>query len=900
MGQVVISLEKDVLHVKAGQTVTTTLHLRNSATEKVSGRVVIKPDGIMLLSSDVREVTLAPNETRPIVLKFFVKETTNNRDNNSCAVSFTSAVNNIGLTKKIRFVVERKRRIVLVAQEQPVLMQSAKDTVRWRVQIMNRGNSEEPLSVRYAAIPGGFRFMPSPPMFTLAAGMDTTVIVRAVADEQLGAIQKPQISISVSTPNNLLLASAYCIPLIVSNRFSDRAQDLLLQGNYLDVSARNLFTGTPFLQTTLMSAHANGNNALDVRLQSLWFYQQNQSFLTDSYIYLKQGALFAKAGSITDLQEVILNGQGVRAGAEMGKDLTASYTYLHDNNNQLRFSSEKGSIKVPRVTTHAVDLDFTREQGFSFHTQAMYREDGREGLTSRLGSLSWQYNEQQLINLRGVVGFSDETVDSTGKRYTAAAGGLDITGTAGRYSWVSSNYVSGRHYAGFRRGHRFFDERFNMLLTEKLQLGVRYFQQANAPALMNELVYNFLPESDEQESGEVSLRIMPSPNFSVTLRPYRNWQRVNYRPQSIPDFSSVSDRLAMDILWQTPSGFFATTTYDIGSTQYNINRAKANVFQSHRLNMNLGYSWFSFSGWGQIAPYYLREYVNMDRVYQTYRTLQFGPTFQKTFLKGQLQTMATAQWIYQDALPGWMSIYTGRAAWQAAKHWLVHADYSLLGPGRYDFSNLSAGVSFLFGKPIGTPRPARHRLSFYEDRNNNDVRDAGEPGLKGVLVHVGEHGLVSGEDGNVVYESSNSEERIARVAAPGGWMTDGQLLLPAGRGVRALSVPMKKSAGITGQVQWEKGRYSQYAQSSQGWLVEATGGSGKLYQAYVSNEGRFRLWLPPGVYDVALRQVQPTGNFHGIPSQVVVLNGHEEATLQFRVKENEGGAIIKHFGKTNK
>ncbi|MCK7559103.1 hypothetical protein MKQ70_30670 [Chitinophaga sedimenti] len=788
---------------------------------------------------------------------------------------------------------------MMMPQEQPVITRSAQDTLRWRVHIMNRGNSDEPLQLRYSAIPGGFRFVEAPPAFTLPPGGDTLIIVRALPDGQSQSIQNPQISVTASTPNNLVLATAYCQPLLVTNRYSDRTQDLMLQGNYFDASVRNLLTGAPYQEATLVSSYNDANTALDIKLQHLWFFQQHQRFFMDSYIYLKQGPVFAKAGNITALQEILLNGQGAQAGVDVGGGVSASYTYLYDNNNQVRYTNEKGYVQLPRITTHAIDIDRSSEGGLNFHTQLVHRRDPRAGVTSRLGSFSWKFEDKEAFQLRGVLGASDEVIDSTGERYTAAAGGLDISGSSGRYSWNSVNYVSGRRYAGFRRGLRLFDERFSMLLTDKIELGVRYLQQSNAPRLFNELIYNFVPQIDEQQIGEFSLRIMPSSNFSFTLRPYRHWQTAAYKPQNIPDFTSVSDRLALDVQLQTPSGFYATATYDIGSTQYNINREKANVFQSHKMNMSVGWNWISLSGWGQIRPFYLREYANMAAVYQAYRNFQVGPVLQRSLFKGQLQMMASAQFLYQDILPGWLEIYSARCAWQAGRHWLLHADYSLFAPGRYDFSNLGAGVSYLFSKPVGTPRASRYQLVFFDDRNNNGVREPGEAGIKGVLVRVGSAGMVSDAGGSIQFESGEREERLADITAPAGWMTEAQVLLPAHRGGRLLAIPAKRSAGITGKVQWEKGRYSQYSQSPNAWMVEASG-HGKQFQAYVTEDGRFRLWLPPGTYDVALRQVQPSGSFEGVPSQIVILQGDEEATLQFRVKENEGGAIIKHFGKANK
>ncbi|WP_295121678.1 hypothetical protein [uncultured Chitinophaga sp.] len=899
LGQVSLRFEKEVLNVKSGQTVTTKLHLSNSFTDTLSGRLVLTAEGVLLLSSAVKEIKLAPGEERTFAVKFFAKEALSNNDNSSCTAAFTSVVINTGLTKKLRFVVERKRRIVLIPQELPVVIHSPQDTVRWRVQIMNRGNSNEQLHLQYSAMPGGFRFIETPFPFLLRSGEDTTVIVRALPDQQLNIVQKPQISITVNSPNNVLLASAYCMPLLVTSRYSDRGQDLMLQGNYLDLSARNLYTGTPYQEATLFSSHTNGSNALDIKLQGLYFFNQQQSLLSDSYIYLKQGRFFAKAGNISALQEVMINGQGGYAGAEISKGFTAAYTYLHDNSNQLRFNTEKNTVNVPRVTTHAVDIDFRKEEGFSFHSQFVHRNDPRDGVVSRLGSFSFNYRDKELINLQGVVGLSDETMDTTGRRYAAGAGGLDITGAAGRFSWISSAYVSGKRYAGYRRGFRFFDERFGMQLTDRVELAVRYYQQANAPELLNPVLYSFLPESDEQQSAEFSARMVLTKNFTVTVRPYRNWQDVDYRAQVLPHYKSTSNRAAVDFQLQSSSGFFATATYDIGSTRYDIDGVKANVFQSHKMNLNIGFNWLSFSGWGQIGPYYLREYANMDIVYQSYRNFQFGPMMQRSLFAGKLQLMASAQWLYQDLLPGWLTSYVARAAWQPAKHLLLHADYSLFAPGRYDFSNLGAGVSYLFSKPVGTPRAARFHLSFYEDRNNNNIRDGGEPGLKGVVVRINGNGMVSDGDGRIVFESGEKEQRIADVAAPAGWMTEPRLLLPEQRGLKVLAVSMKKSAGIAGQVQWEKGRYSQYNKAPNGWIVEAVGGNGKPCQAYVSNDGNFRLWLPPGVYDVTLKQVQPTGYFEGVPAQTIILRGNEEAQVKFLVKENNGGAIIKHFGKAN-
>lgn len=897
--QVVMQFSKETLNVKPGQTITATLSLRNSFTDTISGRLVLRTSGIMLLSNSVKDIRLTPGEERTLVMKFFAAEDLKNHGDNSCTAVFTSVANNIGLTKNLRFAIATKRRIVLMPQDGPVMIQSEADTLRWRVRIMNRGNGNERLQLQYAAIPGGFRFVEVPVPFMLGSGGDTMIIVKALANDQLTAVQKPQISITVSGPDNAILGSAYCMPLLVTSRYTDRAQNLVMQGNYIDLTARNLLTDQPYQELNISSSHARGNNALDIRLQGLYFYNEKQTLLNNSYIYLKQGRFFAQAGNINLLQEMMVTGQGVRGGAEVGKNMLVAYTYLHDNNNQLRLYDDK-QIKIPNVYTHAVDINMNKEDGFSFQSQLVYRDDDRDGLVSKLGSFTWQYRGSELVNVQGVIGLSDERIDSTGRSYGSGAGGLDISGASGRYSWVSASYISGARYSGLRRGFRFFDERFAMQLNGRLQLGVRYFQQANAPELLNRILYTFVPENEQQESGEVWLRLDGGKGLSVTLRPYRSWQAVDYRSNIIPDYTSISNRAAVDFLYQSPSGFLASASYDIGSTRYEIDRVKANVFQSHKINMHVGFNWISITGWGQIGPYYLREYANMDEVYQGYKTFQFGPTIQRSIFKSKLQLMGSAQWLYQDVLPGWLTSYVARGAWQPGKHVLIHADYSLFAPGRYDFSNLSTGISYLFGKPIGTPRAARYQLAFFEDRNNNNLRDPGEPGLKGVVVQINGNGMVSDGGGVIRYESSNAAERIAQIAAPAGWMTDPQLLLPGKRGLRVIAVPMKRSAGIAGQVYWEKGKYSQHTKTPNGWLVEATGGGGKQYLAYVAEDGNFKLWVPPGVYDVVLRQVQPTGYFDGVPSQTIILKADELANLSFRVKENEGGAIIKHFGKANK
>ncbi|RAJ04104.1 hypothetical protein LX64_02982 [Chitinophaga skermanii] len=897
--QISMTFTQSSISIQPAQTVQAVVSFTNKSNDTIKGLLTLQCEGVELLSAEQKQIIIPPQSNKIHAFKIFAPNNLKASQQYSCRASLQSNEHSsvIG-SATLPIYVNKQHKVWMIPQPQQPIIGSLRDTVYWQARIVNNGNSEESLQLNTNPLAGGFLVFTPVITFNLLPGHDTMLLVKCIPNQQFPSLLHPQVGVNLVDTRGINVAMAYFEPQVLSNYYRNTVNRNITQFNYVDVSSNNLFTNFATQELTVHSQFNTPRTNADLHLHGLYFYNTTQTALSDSYLFLRSGALFTRLGFIMQQGEAFVAGQGVTAGVLPNDHSSVAYTYINDNSNFLDINS-KGYPSAPRVQSHSVNMEYSFSDTMSFSSQFVYKMDDRERVNGSLGSINFKFVRGPEMRVQSIFALSNEFDRDTKKNYVSAAAGLDFVGTHKQYDWLSSNYVSGDHYVGLRRGFKYFDERFGFTLNEKFRLGVRYLQQSLSPAYYEPLFYNFMPANDLRQTAEVNFQANITDRLRVVFRPYRFRQELRYDSAAKVDYISISNRAAVDVYWQGKKNGFLYLTYDVGRMNYEINDKEINKFWSHKANFSFTYKFFSVNGILQYSPYFLYEFAGKPRSYQYNNTYQIGPYVQKTLLKNHLYAMAGVQFLYQDIIGGWFTNYTARFNYEFLGRCEAHAFYTYMQQDYFKQHNLSVGLTYFFEQPIGRPTPTKTRLFFYRDDNNNNQRDEGEPPVEHVQMKLNGQTLVAGNQGVLKADKLPPGKYIAEVIPPNGMIyPPGQIVLHISKGEQIVHIPLKQGASIQGTVAILKGKYFNREVSAMGWQIIAKDVNNQPYQAFVSDDGSFHLVVPPGEYklDVIPQQTPNVKIDIQLPKQKVSVQKGLPNLVKIEATANNGDQSVKHFG----
>lgn len=701
------------------------------------------------------------------------------------------------------------------------------------------------------------------------------------------------------------------------NDFGHSAVPLTVEANVYDV----LSNGTSMSLDAYGSMNLKHDGILNYRFQTVFitnFLEQNSFLGNNHYIGYFNNKMSVEIGEVNGWGRSLLTGKGIKASYNIG-----------NNTIGVLYSRGPGFFKPHTNEGYGFYHNY-RLKKLNWSNYVSFQNNSQLHISSSLynTSIGFRINPKNQIIVGG--GMSSENYSSATSSLLIKGFGMDATYT-GTYKKIntsvsvntgSSNYAlargvfmtSGRvsykingvqevaaAYQSFNQRPEYFINGNNVVgnYVHSERYEIRYGNQSAGGIYALKPIYQI----DENQSirstatglgAEYNIRNLTGVRISTTgYAGYATVQNVD-----VPSFFTA--RLGVFARWEKMSLSFR---YFYGPNQL----AEQLRFVKDKLNPQSFHIVGSYDYWMAGGKLLLSTTGNM--MYESY--------FQKFNFR-----LRPELFYYSKAGVRFSAYASFLSSSQGANPMLENRN-----GGQNEFETLkNTELSFGFGvrKQIGIPVPGKKyittRVVVFKDLNGNRKLDANEEGVQDMLVNIravklndessvdtinmsrtrGED-FISNKKGEIVYENipaGNYKISCTSLVSQGEWFdaNSGEYLLDK---KQTIYIPLTKGVRLTGSLLVERDKYSE-----QGGEVDlsrirvtAVDSSGKTFSVLTDRTGNFVMYLPTGIYTVAINDAALGTSFTFLQNRVTIdlSTFTENFSMTFNAVEKKRKMDIKKF-----
>jgi len=503
-------------------------------------------------------------------------------------------------------------------------------------------------------------------------------------------------------------------------------------------------------------------------------------------------------------------------------------------------------------------------------------------------------NKTTALNVSAGTGFDHSAVPIPGLKDTlGTAFGYNFTYGKDKLRIISSVQVNSNNYPGMFRGYQYQNHDFRYQGKNSF-IGLFYRYNYSKTNYFKDSIYN-----------------LTSYNYNLS----------NYGVQTGWNNKLMSIAIGTGILSQTGQTT-APPKYQSFNLDYNLTIAKYLYFQSSSL---VGYPTLSFSkspdlftqlfalgsSYGGVQMLY-SKFPNYQPVYTTtgvqsgdqngfIETVNYGAYVNGRFFHNKLSTRLA--YFLSQTLTDHKEISNANANIRYEnKHEGLTVSLDGNMPLQKDnINNHYASLSVI--KDLNVPIIFKRKyydlkLTLFNDENSNGKYDKNEPLLKDVQVNINNYGMLSDDNGNILYKNVEKGNytldfhsiRNLKGLIPAYGFTQSATV----NGKTDMQIPFKKARVITGHLAVEIDTISHTEVTVQNYRVTATDSSGEKFTDLTDAHGDFTLSLPAGKYTVALNPaafadeaVKPTQISYNVD-----LVNNEEGMVTFKLVQKKRGVVF--------
>jgi hypothetical protein len=848
----------DTINADNGELMDIKIRIDNRLVHKINATIKVTADEeLELVSKNTDQITVAPKEDFFVSFRVLVPQKTVAQDGLRLLFELKDST---GLLLESRYLyvnINSTKNITMFMIQPNLMIRERNERMAIPVRVHNRGNTTEQLTLVTS-----FPFLVDASSllsktYTINPFVDTILTIEKIVSKQMILLNQFNVNISAIYENGDIagLGTVLVQSLRNSKSYTENTPD---DYYYNAPYNHSIELGVQYLLTPYESYTARGGSDLFINKTKInynfdaQFWKKNYSdpYLRNTYLQIEHNNAGLILGNINRSYDINLTGRGA---AVFLKDTALGSYYelgVMDESYNLLGKSNYSGIENNKAAWANFAIN---KKSWAFSSvliqEANKLEDSKYSVSS---------NEFKLIRKNfkasAIADLSYTNTYTTNASLFAGAGGLSMNGQWGAFTINSENFISSPYYPGIKRGTRNFSERISFT-NKNLTWWGSYSNYNYEPKYLD--LSGTSSTSFVTNKAELGL----SGNFTEDLG--FAFSPVYYH--EINRYAGGGSSLNADIL--SLGGSFQINYFNNEKRQYVYVNSEVGVYKApltgytdytthFKTSATLKYGFFSLNVYAQWGAFYAGDILS--EYYQTSgatRVINISPLLEAGFFRRKLTLQAGVTYTQNNfSGDGWQA--TGRADYSFAHNYKMYVSFMNY---RYAFNNYyftDARIGLIRDLPVTKITTNRKTLTvfLYQDINNNNQYDKGDSIAAGFQAAVNKDIFVSGAGGKIFYKGL--PDGIYTVSAPSmeGWYAPEQVVRFNGKNTIAIAlhrtcilfgdITYAEQSAIVHDVEKKKNNISVYA----------TSGDGRSFYTKTDDNGRFVLYLPPGEYDVEIKE----------------------------------------------
>lgn len=853
------SIQTDsVVVANNGELVPLTVKLKNEGEATFDGKLVLKTiDGIKLIGQTASSIHIDSQAQKFIPIRISIGNDVPAGEsvvqfvlmdhNNSPKAYFTTTL-----------TVKSKKLVQLSVHNPNQLMQHVGDSLKVQVQLSNRGNSDETITLT-AAFPdlrGGTKVEKQ--QIYLASFQDTIISFNKIITRELLRVERYTVNVAALYENGQLINNVMVGVQNVSGSrtFIDPSQGYgysSYSSNYIELSGINLFSQSEAFQLNAQNEFEVLGGSMDVNLNGyLYTHGSSRPLMSNTYIDYKKNGKGVRIGNISESLETFVNGRGVKTYIEnQEKTKLLEVGWVDKTYNLLgdEFKYEGGN----GYTAYAKTILKTKNEG-EYTANVLYDRATQSNSENIIAMNAYNFLLKKDVTLGFDLG-AGLTRLLRGEESAfepSFAVGAKLSARFGKYNINSNNFFSTGYYPGVRRGVLQLNERLSRQFG-KVSLWAGYsLYQYNPTHLQNNYIYFSSNISNARYELGTNFPIAQNMSLSLSVKHQTDEGSVGFGQENITESKMHSFKLSESINWRSRNSLHSISL----SSENGFSKVPYSEQQKFQLRVNGNYNFriFSLNSYYQQGDFTLVEaYRNAQTDESNYR-FNLSGSVKKDFFQTKLKTQLNVNY-NRDSYSGANFTYSGQVDYEVFPQVRFFANVYVYNYNNSAYSsfntNLRAGVRYSLPSSRAETKGKRGDISLFMfyDNNANGIFDDGDTPAQNRIVTIGDISFISNSKGLVEYKKVPYQDYSLKMPSQ-DWFA----IIPPSITVQhkqlSLDVPLQRTGKVVGKLfyKYDARTSEEFAEKHGGLRVWATSLDGTKNQALTNANGEFTLFLAVGEY----------------------------------------------------
>lgn len=839
------------------------LKVINPADSAFRGSVIVDlPPGIRSLSQMERNVLVAAGDSSFVSFRLLL---TKGLEAGEKMIRYYLC-NEIGVivdSRETTIGIEKRERVVLLADEPPPLLTNPEDSVRIAVMVQNSGNIREEVTLVFN-VPE----LRTAPQFTemtatLAPGEQQEFTHGFMASSNLLSAGRFQVLITAmkGSEKRIVDSKSVTVHFVSSGRrYDPMLHDQLFRfggamDNAVQLSYRSYSNNSTVMQL-------KGGGYLDLpagylHLKGNIYQYSNQStpYVTNTSLTYRYLENELTVGNVSEQAELSLYGRGAKAiFSDAEKNRRLSFGVVDQNYNLL--SSNPWFKDYYSFFAKGELVASSRKSGVGL--TYIFQQNPYEKARYHMTSLAWRYlfNDKWQLEVNTHVSLS-QYQELEHNKFSGAAE-LKYRGVLFSDMMLNgSAYYSDPYFSGNRKGAISLSQSISKKIFDEIYLSGSFSYNKSAPKSYRH-DYNYRSEN-ANGSFSVSLpriaALSSSLNYNFKKEGSESYSHFFGEEEAESFLTMTSHRLGWQWRWQSPDRHHSLYGSLEGGLYHNP-IDKGNESQG-KGSLNYAYRWLNLGATWQQGAYFLYEQMTAMQQNKPFSRLTLSASANHQISK-KLSISCGFNFtreVYRGDVPS-LNLNSKYAFRNGVSLFLNGSWYKYQFMQKQYLLNIEAGVRYQFKK--GEPQRGKKSTllgKVYYDYNANSQYDQGDEAAEGYLLEMNGQGFISDSDGEVRYNALPFGSYAVKPMQGGEWSFC-QQEINVQRYKTRVEIPLRQSGTLRGCIRYLAGENSiEIIRRREGFRFSIASSDGKVKQTVVSDEqGNFITFLPVGNYYITLDQ----------------------------------------------
>jgi len=902
--------EKDTIEVKAGQTFSNKLIVKNHRSSAIA--LMPQANNTQVLKGLIKlpdTLFLKANESRSFPLKYMADRQIIHKSMQAFTIGLKSNDKVISMHEPKSFYtkIEQEQGLLLSTEQTEFYLDQNSQQVQFIIRATNSGLVPLTFRLNLSEVPKGLNFVGENMFITVQAGGQMAFPFTA-QNQMRNTPLDFNVTIQAIDENGETLNSHRIRIMSIGSvkRFGDNNshnQDIYNNSFALRYLSMNQYNSIYQLQ-------GNGELALsqekNLNYRFNFDYFQNQEYMNayDSYVEYQSKKWGLKVGNVYENLDHNLNGRGLKATYKLEENKAVNLYALE--NNFLLFGQMNPYFDNGKII--AADYRFQNKYSKPGYVSYVHNNNDFRAVTSDQfnGKTHIHLGDNQQLEVEG--GYSLEKIHDGDLKH-AISGGFNYTYKHESYQFSSNNYYSSPYYSGLRRGFTQSENHLSKTFQNNQRLLARIsFMNNNPKYQAGEKGFRFRNRNQIQIYEIGYHRMIGNLNFN--FKPYLLIQNFNaenfiFQQNINTKWKSKAARAALDLSFYSQSHRFSINS-DYGYTYKNTSQTPLAPFHSLRVNGSYSNPYVGFNTFIQLNPYYVNDLYTVSNE-GSHHVYSFGPTTQFSIFKKQLNIQLAANYNYYGLSQTKNLSANGRINWHLRNNWQLTADVyytkmqliSMEGFQQTNYINAFNSRQIRIGvvKKFAALKPVigyKLELTYFEDHNNNGIKDKNEPTVEGILVKINKEATISDPKGKVTFQNLLAGPYTLSIENNKGWVSavSNELIISKNK---SLNIPLVKTKIVRGKIQVINQKYQEASPTIAGIRVNASDDRGNTYRTLTDEQGNYTLYLASGDYNVYIETEGMPFSIENNTNRIQLTEKLKIIQLDFQYKDERRKVGIKRF-----